>query len=385
MRSGTSDRNVRDRNPSELALASGARKVIYWHRELPPFGAEPIGEHVLEANSPRIAGNLGHRDELWERCYADLMAQASHRLEQELLRLGGDCAHVLSESVASQHDERTGESWLHGRFNYVLYRQPKTQPKRPRPVFLALNLAFFLAFSTVSLNAQEKAPSPNSPQSLIYSIKGPDLYRAYCAACHGLGGKGDGPAAPALKAKVPDLTRLASNNGGPFPSARVRKTISGDDVLLSHGSREMPIWGPIFHQIEEDRDFGAVRLENLVKFLQSIQSLAPSNSRSSPSGGQLYQQNCAVCHASDLKGGGAVPSPYRTPPDLTTLTRHHGGQFPDAYISSVLQNGVVIPAHGPAEMPVWGTAFWLGEQLDQSQVKERIANLTTYIESRQEK
>ena len=58
-----------------------------------------------------------------------------------------------------------------------------------------------------------------------------------------------------------------------FPSARVRKMISGDEVLASHGSREMPIWGPIFHQVEEDRDFGAVRLENLAKYLESIQSL----------------------------------------------------------------------------------------------------------------
>jgi mono/diheme cytochrome c family protein len=81
-------------------------------------------------------------------------------------------------------------------------------------------------------------------EQLIYSLKGPDLFRAHCAACHGSGAKGDGPLASALKAKVPDLTLLAKNNGGQFPSARVRKTITGDDVLASHGSREMPIWVP---------------------------------------------------------------------------------------------------------------------------------------------
>jgi len=70
---------------------------------------------------------------------------------------------------------------------------------------------------------------------------------------------------------------------------------------------------------------------------------------------------------------------------LTTLTRGLGGQPLEAYISSVLQNGAVIPEHGPAEMPVWGTAFRLGEHLDQKQVKERIANLTAYIMSRQKK
>ena len=108
-------------------------------------------------------------------------------------------------------------------------------------------------------------------EQLIYSVKGPDLFRAHCAACHGSDARGSGPMASTLKTKPANLTLLAKNNGGQFPSARVRKTITGDDVLASHGSREMPIWGPIFHQIESDQDFGNVRLQNLVKYLESIQ------------------------------------------------------------------------------------------------------------------
>jgi mono/diheme cytochrome c family protein len=108
-------------------------------------------------------------------------------------------------------------------------------------------------------------------ERLIYSVKGPDLFRAHCAACHGSDGKGGGPVAPALKANVPDLTVLAKNNGGKFPSAHVRKLIDGEEVSISHGSREMPVWGPIFHQIEADQDFGNVRLDNLTKYLESIQ------------------------------------------------------------------------------------------------------------------
>jgi len=108
-------------------------------------------------------------------------------------------------------------------------------------------------------------------EQLIYSVKGPDLFQAHCAACHDSDAKGGGPLASALKSKPADLTVLAKNNGGQFPSARVRKTITGEDVLASHGSREMPIWGPIFHQIEADQDFGNVRLQNLAKYLESIQ------------------------------------------------------------------------------------------------------------------
>jgi hypothetical protein len=167
-----------DRNASEPALTARQRKVVYWHRELPPLGAETMGEHVLEAESPRIPGNLGHRDELWEGCYADLMAQAGQRLAQEVLRLGGDWAHVLNESITSKHDERTGESWLHGQFSYVLYRKPETRKPEPRPPAI-LAVALLLAFGPMAVHAQTKGNVSQAPQSLIYSIKGPDLYRAY--------------------------------------------------------------------------------------------------------------------------------------------------------------------------------------------------------------
>lgn len=76
-----------------------------------------------------------------------------------------------------------------------------------------------------------------------------------------------------MKVKVPDLTVIAKNSGGQFPAARVRRIIMGENVITAHGSREMPVWGPIFHQIESDVDRGYVRLENLVKYLESIQVL----------------------------------------------------------------------------------------------------------------
>ena len=124
---------------------------------------------------------------------------------------------------------------------------------------------------SVAMCAQVPPKTQEQLETLIYSVKGSDLFQAHCAACHGENGSGHGPLASALKAKVPDLTVLAKNNKGQFPSALVRKIIVGEDVLISHGSREMPIWGPIFHQIESDQDWGNVRVENLVKYLQTIQ------------------------------------------------------------------------------------------------------------------
>ena len=74
-------------------------KVVYWHRELPPVDADAIGDHTIEAVSDRVQGTLAHRDDMWDRCYRELMDRAGLRLEQEIERLGGDYAHVVSEDV----------------------------------------------------------------------------------------------------------------------------------------------------------------------------------------------------------------------------------------------------------------------------------------------
>ena len=99
-------------------------KVVYWHRELPPLHADIVAEHTVEATSRRVPGTISHRDELWDRCYHELMANAHARLTQEIARLGGHYAHVLDESIDVRHDDVAGEAWLHGRFSYMLYRRP---------------------------------------------------------------------------------------------------------------------------------------------------------------------------------------------------------------------------------------------------------------------
>jgi mono/diheme cytochrome c family protein len=138
---------------------------------------------------------------------------------------------------------------------------------------IALTLAFGMFLLSCGPAAAQTNPTGQKQyEQLIYSVRGPDLFRAHCAACHGPDGKGGGPVSIGLKAKPADLTILAKNNGGKFPTERVQKFISGDDAAVSsHGSREMPVWGPIFHQVEEDQDYGGVRLQNLIKYLETIQ------------------------------------------------------------------------------------------------------------------
>ena len=107
---------------------------------------------------------------------------------------------------------------------------------------------------------------------LIDSIQGPNLYKAYCAVCHGPNAKGDGPMAMFLKTAPPDLTRIAVRNNGMFPLAKVRRVIAGEDPLpAGHGTLTMPVWGPIFSQVAWDQDLGRVRIDNLARYLESLQ------------------------------------------------------------------------------------------------------------------
>lgn len=107
---------------------------------------------------------------------------------------------------------------------------------------------------------------------LIDSMDGDALYRAWCATCHGADGKGVGPMTKWLTITSPDLTRISARNGGKFPLVRVQKIIAGEgDATRGHGTREMPVWGPIFSQVGRDQDLRLMRVYSLAKYLESIQ------------------------------------------------------------------------------------------------------------------
>ncbi len=104
------------------------------------------------------------------------------------------------------------------------------------------------------------------------SLSGKQLYTSYCALCHGSDGKGGGPFSPQLKVWPPDLTQMARKNHGAFPEMRVRESIDGEFSKPSHGSAEMPIWGPVFRSMAHGhKDSAQVRINNLVKYLELIQ------------------------------------------------------------------------------------------------------------------
>lgn len=102
---------------------------------------------------------------------------------------------------------------------------------------------------TAALFAQDQAGQTtikHVPAPATSAASGSEMFKAYCASCHGVDGKGNGPAAAALKVMPTDLTSLSKTNGGKFPSAKVGATLRGEADIAAHGSKEMPVWGKVF-------------------------------------------------------------------------------------------------------------------------------------------
>ena len=117
-----------------------------------------------------------------------------------------------------------------------------------------------------------KTEIKNVPAGYTNPTSGRQMYDAYCGSCHGQGGKGNGPAASALKATPTDLTQLAAKNGGTFPEQHVAQVIKGDSMMAAHGSKEMPVWGPVFSNLSgHDTAATQLRVRNLTKYIASMQ------------------------------------------------------------------------------------------------------------------
>jgi mono/diheme cytochrome c family protein len=75
------------------------------------------------------------------------------------------------------------------------------------------------------------------------AMSGAELYREFCASCHGVKGHGNGPVASSLRQKVPDLTLIAKRRGGSFPAEEIHRIVDGRLIPRAHGSAETPVWG----------------------------------------------------------------------------------------------------------------------------------------------
>jgi mono/diheme cytochrome c family protein len=104
-------------------------------------------------------------------------------------------------------------------------------------------------------------------------VNGRMMFASYCAPCHGMDGRGNGPVASALKQKPADLTSLARANGGKFPSSHIATVLEFGSELPVHGTAQMPIWGPVLGRMDQQHpDQRLLRISNLSQYLRSIQA-----------------------------------------------------------------------------------------------------------------
>lgn len=144
----------------------------------------------------------------------------------------------------------------------------------PRLVFGFLGLGS-VAFLSPPVVAAQTTPPPTIKRDVartIQSVEGADIYKEYCAVCHGVDLKGHGPAAPAMKVAPTDLTTYAQRHGGKFSDMDMRAVIDGQNELSAHGSRDMPIWGDVFRALTHTREVREMRMKNLIDYLRQMQA-----------------------------------------------------------------------------------------------------------------
>lgn len=135
-----------------------------------------------------------------------------------------------------------------------------------RKCIAALSLSLGIFLLSYSVLVSQNALAEETAQK---NEAGRKLFMQYCATCHGTDAKGDGPTAKTLKKAPADLTRIEKVNGK-FPAARIQRVIAGDDMLESHGSRDMPVWGSVLRR-KSGPGFATLEIYNLTKYIESIQ------------------------------------------------------------------------------------------------------------------
>ena len=134
-------------------------------------------------------------------------------------------------------------------------------------MFKAVILILVIGAALVAQEINRASIEPTSAAS------GQVMFKEYCAVCHGTAGRGDGPAANALKKRPADLSQLARKNNGEFPDLHAMGFITGNDVVAAHGTRDMPVWGELFKSLDPNsQEVVRLRVSNLSEYIKSLQA-----------------------------------------------------------------------------------------------------------------
>lgn len=214
---------------------------------------------------------------------AKCIVSAAERHGVDMIVMGthghGPVMHVLMGNVA-ERVVRTAPCPV------LTVREPRAKVKAKAPrkartatmVFASVLLLGALLSPPATIHVDAQTPEPQASANPPQRTAGRDVFRNYCATCHGPTGRGDGPLADSMRRKPANLTEIAKRNGGTYPSDLVFRTIDGRQPVRGHGGPDMPVWGDAFARSTVGGNAEAVRqkIESLVKFLETIQ-VKPAN------------------------------------------------------------------------------------------------------------
>lgn len=135
--------------------------------------------------------------------------------------------------------------------------------------------AGLVSAAMLGISQQPATNIKSVPIQQTSAASGQQMYSTYCATCHGTEGRGNGPAATALKVPPVDLTMLSQKNGGVFPANHVNSVLQFGVENPAHGSASMPIWGDLMLTLHAGSSNPDVqvhqRIVNLTDYLKKIQ------------------------------------------------------------------------------------------------------------------
>lgn len=199
---------------------------------------------------------------------APAIVEAAETNESDLIVMGthghGAVMHVLMGNVA-ERVVRTAQCPV------MTVREPR--PKKEKAVAKSKLGSLVASVLAASVMLAPGLVTTARAQEYKQTTTGGEVFRTYCASCHGTAARGDGPLASSMVKKPADLTEIAKRNGGQFPSELVFKTIDGRQPVRGHGGPDMPVWGDAFMKSRDAGDAERVKavIQSLVEFLQSIQ------------------------------------------------------------------------------------------------------------------
>jgi mono/diheme cytochrome c family protein len=132
---------------------------------------------------------------------------------------------------------------------------------------ILLGAVLAAAFGTMYAQGKKDQKAPARQPS---AASGKETFLKYCASCHGESGKGNGPAAAAMKDPLPDLTTLTRHEGK-YPAGYVSAVQKFGKSMTAHGSEDMPVWGSRFKTLDPVHDPTAQHVDGVVAFLESLQ------------------------------------------------------------------------------------------------------------------